>query len=275
MSFLLRSLLHVLHFFYHIFALVASRKSRPQPHALSYPRKQIPHHLALLLVADDDESISGDAVLECFLESVQRTVGWCQTVGIGKLTVYDRNGTAISIRPRPARVTNHFTGLLSANIDQVSQRLSVPTQRCSEDENSEIEYPLTPPPSDVCDSRPLSPVNLRSLNLDVTVLEVHSTSPVEGGDIWGLKQRRECAPGMVIPMLFNLVAGKTRPKSEKLHTDEITIRVISRSSGKPAVAHTAHIMANEPKWKQQRIGIQDLNAILEGMSQVVLLRGFI
>ena len=98
MSFLLRTLLHVLHFFYRIFTLVASRKSQPQPHELSYPRKQIPRHLALLLVSDGDESSSGDAVLECFLESVQRTVGWCQTVGIRKLTVYDRNGTAIRIR---------------------------------------------------------------------------------------------------------------------------------------------------------------------------------
>ena len=201
MSFLLRSLLHALHFLYHIFTLVASRKSHPQPHELSYPRKQVPHHLALLLVADSDESMSGDAVLECFLESIQRTVGWCRTVGIGKLTVYDRNGTAISIRPHLARVTNHSAGLLSANIEQVSQRLSVPTQRCSEDENSEIEYPLTPPPSDVCDSRPLSPVNLRSLNLDVTVLEIHATTPVEEEDMWGLKQRRERAPGMIVQTL--------------------------------------------------------------------------
>ena len=177
--------------------------------------------------------------------------------------------------PQLARVNNHFTGLLSANIDQVSQRLSVPTQRCSEDENPEIEYPLTPPPSDVCDSRPLSPVNLRSLNLDVNVLELHATRPVEEGGVGGLKQRSERAPGMIIPMLlFNVVTGKTRPNSEKLHTDEITIRVISRSSGKPAVAHTARIMANESKWKQQRINIQDLNAILEGVSQVDLPRGF-
>jgi len=201
MSFLLRSLLHVLHFFYHAFTLIASRKSRPHPHELSYPRKQIPHHLALLLVADGDQSISEDAVLECFLESVQRAVGWSRTVGIGELTVYDRNGTAISIRLHLARITNSSTGLLSANIEQVSQRLSVPTQRYSEDENSEIEYPLTPPPSDVSDSRPLSPVNLRSLNLDVTVLEVHTTTPVEEGNTLGPKQRREPTPGMAIQRL--------------------------------------------------------------------------
>jgi dehydrodolichyl diphosphate syntase complex subunit NUS1 len=227
MSFLLRSLLHILHSLYRIFTLLASHKSHPQPYELTYPRKQIPHHLALLLVSGDGPA-SGDAVLDCFLESIQRTVEWCRTVGIGKLTVYDRDG------------------LLSANIEQVSQCLPIPTQRYSEDETSETEYPLTPPPSDVSDSRPLSPVNLRSLNLDVTTFEVHSTIPVEDENTRGPKQRR-----------------KNRPNPEK-STDEITIRVISRSSGKPAVAHAAHIMANDPKWKQQRIGVQDLNATLEG-----------
>ena len=55
-------------------------------HQLSYPRKQIPRHFALLLDPDDDESASGDAVLERFLESIQRTVWWCgMIVGIRKL----------------------------------------------------------------------------------------------------------------------------------------------------------------------------------------------
>ena len=223
MSFILRSLLHALHFLYHIFTLVASRKSQPQPLELSYPRKQLPHHLALLLVADGDESISGDAVLECFLESIQRTVGWCRTVGIGKLTVYDRNGTANSIRPHLARVTNHSTGLLSANIDQVSQRLSVPPQRCSEDEGSEIEYPLTPPPSDVCDSRPLSPVNLRSLNLDVNVLEIHTTSQIEEENMRGVKQRRERAPGMIIQ---TLTSPQAKPGRVLKNSTQMTSRSV-------------------------------------------------
>jgi len=227
MSFLLRSLLHLLHFFYHTFSLASSRKSQPQPYELSYPRKQTPHHLALLLVSDD-ESTSGDAVLECFLESVQQTAGWCRTVGIRKFTVYDRDG------------------ILAANIEQVSQRLAIPAQHHSEDETSEIEYPLTPPPSDVCESRPLSPVDLRSLNLNVSVLEV-PTTPVEEESIRGVKQRR-----------------KAQLHSEKNRTDEITVRVISRSSGKPAIGRAANVMANNPKWKQQRIDIQELNVILEG-----------
>ncbi|KAF9651887.1 hypothetical protein BDM02DRAFT_3184135 [Thelephora ganbajun] len=229
MSFLLRSLLHTLHFFYRLFTLVASRKSQPQPYELSYPRKQTPRHLALLLVSDDDGSTSEDAVLECFLESIRRTVEWCRTVGIRKLTVCDRNG------------------LLSGNIERVSQCLSVPAQHHSEDEASEIEYPLTPPPSDVSDSRPLSPVNLRSLNLDVSILEIHAATPVEGESSRGVKQRR-----------------KTGLNFENDRTNKITIHVISRSSGKPAIARAAHVIANDPKWQQQRIGIQDLNAILGG-----------
>ena len=201
MSFLLRSLLHFLHFFYHVFTLISSRKPQPQPHELSYPRNQIPRHLALLLVSDNNEATSGDAVLECLLESIQRTVGWCEAVGIRKLTVYDRDGTAISIRSCLSRVTNYSTGILSANIDQVSQRLTVLTQHHSEDEISEIEYPLTPPPSDVSESRPLSPVNLRSLNLNVSILEVRATIPVKEESIRGVKQRREQPSGITIQAL--------------------------------------------------------------------------
>jgi len=191
MSFLLRSLLHLLHFFYHVFTLVSSRKPQPQPHELSYPRKQVPRHLALLLVSENSESTSGDAVLECFLESIQRTAGWCGTVGIRKLTVYDRDGTPISIHPSLIRVTSYSTGILSANIEQVSQRLTVLTQHHSEDEVSEIEYPLTPPPSDISESRPLSPVSLRSLNLNVSILEVRATIPVKEESIRGVKRREQ------------------------------------------------------------------------------------
>ncbi|KAF9787178.1 hypothetical protein BJ322DRAFT_705903 [Thelephora terrestris] len=229
MLFLLRSLLHVLHFFYYLLTLIASWKSRPQPHELSYPRKQLPRHLALLLASDGDESTSGDVTLECFLESIQRTVGWCREVGIRKLTVYDREG------------------FLSTNIEQVSQRLSVPAQLPQEDEISEIEYPLTPPPSDVSDSRPLSPVNLSSLDLDVSILEIPAAPPSKQESIGGVKHRR-----------------KTLLSSEKHNTDEITIHVVSRSSGKPVVARAAHVMANDQKRQQRRVAIQDLNAILEG-----------
>jgi len=91
----------------------------------------------------------------------------------------------------PSRVTNYSTGILSANMEQVSQRLTVLTQHHSEDEVSEIEYPLTPPSSDVSESRPLSPVNLRSLNLNVSILEVRTTMPVKEESIRGVKQRRE------------------------------------------------------------------------------------
>ena len=98
--------LHALHCFYRVFTLVASWKSQLQPHKLSDPRKQIPRHLALLLVSDGSRPTSEDAVLECYLESTQRAVGWCRTIGIRELTIYDRDGTTINIRSGFARVTN-------------------------------------------------------------------------------------------------------------------------------------------------------------------------
>jgi hypothetical protein len=63
-----------------------------------------------------------------------------------------------------------------------------------------------------------------------------------------------------------LFPGKTLLSSEKHNADEITIHVVSRSSGKPVVARAAHVMANDQKRQQQRVAIQDLNAILEGAS---------
>lgn len=44
--------------------------------------------------------------------------------------------------------------------------------------------------------------------------------------------------------------------------------MISRSSGKPAIAHAANVMASDHKWQQQQIDVRDLNAILEGLSRV-------
>lgn len=64
----------------------------------------------------------------------------------------------------------------------------------------------------------------------------------------------------------HLDSGKTLQNSEGTNTDEITIHMVSRSSGKPAVARAAHAMANDPKWQQQRIGIRDLTAVLQGVS---------
>ena len=83
------------------------------------------------------------------------------------------------------------TGLLSANVERVSQRLSVSVQHHSEDGGSEIEYPLTPPYSDGSDSPPPSLVNLRSFNLDTSVPEINPVTPAEKEDIQGVKRRRK------------------------------------------------------------------------------------
>jgi hypothetical protein len=73
-------------------------------------------------------------------------------------------------------------------------------------------------------------------------------------------------PGTVARKNAYIAPGKTRLSSEKAGADEITIHVISRSSGKPVVARAAHAMASDPRWRQERISVQDLNAILEGDS---------
>jgi dehydrodolichyl diphosphate syntase complex subunit NUS1 len=60
------------------------------PRSLTAKRKQIPTHLAVLLVSDSDLDIS--TIEEVFIETVENAVQWCRIVGIPKLTVYDSEG---------------------------------------------------------------------------------------------------------------------------------------------------------------------------------------
>lgn len=82
--------------------------------------------------------------------------------------------------------------MLSRNLVQISRRLSASDVSGTQGETSEsdIEYPLTPPLSDA-DSRPLSPSNSSTLDLNVATLEhptIHSTLMRRKS---GVKRRRQ------------------------------------------------------------------------------------
>ena len=62
------------------------------------------------------------------------------------------------------------------------------------------------------------------------------------------------------------VPEKIQLNSEWSSTDRITIHVISRSSGKPAITRVARFMASDPNWRRQRMSVRDLDAALGGAS---------
>ena len=85
--------LRILHLLYASFIAILSCRQfihGPIPRPLGAPRKQLPTHLALLLVSDSRSSIS--ELERVYVESVKRASIWCQDLCIENLTVYDRNG---------------------------------------------------------------------------------------------------------------------------------------------------------------------------------------
>lgn len=154
MQFLVRFLLYLSHRLYLLYlSLHAFHKSltRTLPKPLDAARRRIPKHLALCFSnlpqpSEDNE----DNLVEC----VTNTADWCRTTGIRRLTIYDEHG--VFDAPQWAFLI-HIPGILTRCASRIEQRLrnQLPESDASA---SEIEYPLTPPPSDYAGSRPLSPI---------------------------------------------------------------------------------------------------------------------
>jgi len=249
MSWLAKIALTILHFLYACITTIVSWKthwSRIPPPSVERPRARVPLHLALVLAAEDYDFDQKELVRECLLESLQNATVWCQTVGIRKLTVYDRHG------------------ILSNDFEHVSQRHYAPGAFSVEDSSSEsdIEYPLTPPLSDT-DSRPLSPTNIQALNMNVITLELpitRSMSSKTSARTGGVKRRRKQSKSLVKP---------SRP---------LTTHIISRLSGKPTIAQVATALLRDAnnrlelhdRQKEFSIEVNQVNSIIEGNSGVAL-----
>ncbi|THV07728.1 hypothetical protein K435DRAFT_959790 [Dendrothele bispora CBS 962.96] len=132
----------VLHFLYSLTVLVLSvwrRLRQFPPLPLKASRQRIPRHLAILFVTDSEIDLS--TTEQRLLESVDRSVKWCQAVGIEQLTLYDSDGILL----RCSESIRKFV-------------VSSPIQKKElEPVNPVINYPPTPPLSDYSESRSLSP----------------------------------------------------------------------------------------------------------------------
>lgn len=197
--------------FHFVYWLVTTIKSlcawQDPPCPLTAERKQKPSHLALLFVPP---KVHTDLeATECLLaESVERAAAWCITAGINRLTVYDGQGI-----------------LAQSSLD-IRARLSKRFDTSQEDEEeSDIEYPLTPPSSDDSESRPISPYSDDAdHNLKVITIPIPSIP---------IKVQRK---------LQNLKAGVRHRRAERRESSShlLTVHIISRQAGKPAISRVAN-----------------------------------
>ncbi|KAJ7630898.1 hypothetical protein FB45DRAFT_1058820 [Roridomyces roridus] len=212
-------LLRILHWLYCFIALVNAYWNRflwSPPLPLEAPRRRIPQHLALLLVP-----VSSSPGL-C-VETVSRTAAWCRVVGIEKLTVFDSHGVLVDCA------------------DQIQQSVAGACGLDEYDSSSDIEYPITPPPSDYSESRPRSPENDSQKETSVITFRFPEIKPKPKPSRFGLKRRQQ-----------RTLDAPTAP---------LTLCIASRQCSKPAIAAAATQLARR---RQLDLSIESLNTLLEG-----------
>ncbi|KAH9950394.1 hypothetical protein B0H21DRAFT_723256 [Amylocystis lapponica] len=208
MSWLASLTLSVLHAVYWLVTFVKSVRNSFQDTSgpLTAKRRKLPLHLALLLATSHETD--SNITEENMIESVERAASWCHAAGIMRLTVYDRGG------------------ILSRTIPEIRQRL-LKHLDASPDEStgsSEIEFPLTPPPSDDSGSRPLSPAAAHSL------LKLH-VATIRALDKPGKGKQR--------PNNGKNVVKRRRLSRREPAAPSLIVHIVSRQSGKPAIASAA------------------------------------
>jgi len=173
-------LLHAFHFIYTIVVRVRCfwPHSSTPPQTTQSPRHRIPKHLAIVFVIN--ESLSLEIAQDVLCKSVMNAVEWCQSIGIKKLTVYDERG-APSRKFYRAGIDVVATDMLSSCTQRIRESLPIHRQEqdCSE---SETYRPLTPPPSDYSESRPLSPTQSHGYSIPVTTIYIPESVPQENKD---------------------------------------------------------------------------------------------
>ncbi|KDR84942.1 hypothetical protein GALMADRAFT_301911 [Galerina marginata CBS 339.88] len=192
-------LLRVFHFIYSAIITARSfwkRYSAAAPQPLRAARQRVPKHLGIIFTVAS--SVSDEAAQSVLTESTVDAVSWCRTVGIQKLTVYEEND------------------LLSKCVQRIRERLPIHGQDTYASD-SETEYPITPPPSDYSESRPLSPNHHGGGIVPVTT--IHVMDPV---------------PRKATQKLQKLRRRQQKVKHENTHRNALLLCLASRESSKGA-----------------------------------------
>ncbi|KAF9535427.1 hypothetical protein CPB83DRAFT_754001 [Crepidotus variabilis] len=239
MDILFSLILNVLHFIYSAVLKLRSfrqRHSQLTPQHLLAERRRIPKHLALLFVAETGQDV--ERAKHALSESVLNAVEWCRAIGVQKLTVYEEKD------------------LLSQCIADIQQGLPKLNTEEESPTAQQIYHPLTPPPSDYSDSRPLSPNN------------GHYSIPFTAIHISGYARHEEFQDHSPLKLRQHF----DRDVAPKLN--DLLLCLVSRESSKPAVAATAQAIAQtqrnrslrtsrSQKGTQFALSVEELDKLLE------------
>ncbi|KAI0825058.1 hypothetical protein BC628DRAFT_1375259 [Trametes gibbosa] len=240
MSWLASALLFLIHALYRLYLVFKPVfRSNTEPLPITAERSKLPQHLAVAFISYPKSDTEDNE--QYILNSVEKVAGWCRAAGIPQLSVYDRDG------------------ILARSSLELRRRLQ-PSPRKVEPEESQVDcdirYPLTPPPSDDADSRPLSPESLPLVpKLSVTTICLPIEPAKHKRRVSALRRRRVPSKG-----------GHAASTPLALH-------ILSYQSGKPAIAATANMFLNNIRQSQTNDAlttlpslpsIPEVNAVLEG-----------
>lgn len=229
-------LLHLLHASL-VFLTVKFQKRRylpPQP--VTAHRSKLPKHLAIVLVSSDAANPKHTEGL--YLECLARVVKWCRALGIEELTAYDAEGTLLGCS------------------DIIQERLTHHDDLPTDESESELEYPLTPPLSEASESRSHSP------DFEDSPVQLNVTTVCSFRKGASHHRPRE-------------VAVRRRAHHKHSPCNPLTLHIISRSASKAAIASAARFLLDEELRRRQNsydvdhvggyeLPIPELNSILEG-----------
>ncbi|KAG2751948.1 hypothetical protein P692DRAFT_201803456 [Suillus brevipes Sb2] len=151
-------LLHLLHISLVFLTTKFQQRRYLPPQPVTACRSKLPKHLAIVLVSSDAANPKHTEGL--YLECLARVVKWCKALGIEQLTAYDAEGTLLGCS------------------DIIQERLAQPDDLHTDESESELEYPLTPPLSEASESRSHSPDFEDSpVQLNVTTAKRSCSSP--------------------------------------------------------------------------------------------------
>ncbi|KAG2159814.1 uncharacterized protein EDB93DRAFT_1112058 [Suillus bovinus] len=229
-------LLHLLHASLAFLTTKFQRRRYFHPQPLTAYRSKLPKHLAIILVSYD--AANSKHTEELYLECLVRVVKWCRALGIEQLTAYDAEGTLLRCS------------------DIIQERLTHHDDLPTDESDSELEYPLTPPLSEASESRSHSP-DFEDLSVQLNVTTVCSFRK-------GAPHRRP-----------REVAVRRRAHHKHSHCDPLTLHIISRSASKAAIASAARFLLDEEVRRRQNsqdldhvkayeLPISELNSMLEG-----------
>ncbi|KAG0708816.1 hypothetical protein DFH29DRAFT_889152 [Suillus ampliporus] len=226
-------LLHLVHASLVFLTTIFQKRRHSPPQPVTAYRSKLPKHLAIVLASDD--TAHPKHTEELYLECLARVVKWCRALGIEELTAYDAEGV--------------LCGCSGVIQERLAHHDNLPT----DESESELEYPLTPPLSEPSESRSHSPD--LSVELNVTTVRSFKKSASH-------RKPRE-------------VAVRRRAHHKQSPYNPLTLHIISRSASKVAIASAARSLVDEEFRRRQnshdldhaeayQLPISDLNSILEG-----------